>query len=829
MTKQTALNKKLFSILWHFVCILVIAGFSAVYFMPQFSGKVLAQEDMVQFQGMGKDAKNQYKETGEPSLWTNSMFGGMPNYMIAAPQTNNYVYQRLNSWFMLKLGKPAGFFVIAGLCMYIFLITIDLNRVLAVSGGLVYAFVTNNIILLDVGHISKLQVVAYLPLAMAGIYALYHKRQWVWGGLLFCIGMAMNISSTHYQMTYYFALGLAIFLIIQFGLSIKNGGVKDFFTASLVAFIAGLLSVGPAFSKLYTTAEYAEDTMRGTSILSQDKEAPADIKSTDGGSGLEWDYAMTWSYAPRDAWRLISPTIMGGSSQMEVDKDLPIHKFFQGQNRRQKVYAPIYWGGAESVAGPAYVGAIFLLLLILGFFVPNKKLFWPLFAGLMLLIFISFGKYFESLQRIFFDYFPKYSSFRAHNSVFAVVALFLCAIGIHSLIEFFKLNKDQRRRSLLFTSITLGVLFLILFAGPVYFSFEHMSDVRFESQIKDQNTLDAFLDALEESRKSIYMDSLKRTLFISLIGLGVLFAVATEKLKTVYAAGILGLVMVVDLINIDLQYVNHDSFETKRKVTNLNAMRPVDESILKNEPKGRGYYRVMDLSINTFNSAKTSFYHNTVGGYSPVKLQRIQDVIDSTFRPRLNIGVLNMLNAKYIIDQNGQLQTNPTALGNGWFVDSIALVDKNYKELNALRTINTATTASVHMEYQDILGEDLRYNGQNGKITLEEYSTDRLVYKSENTEKGFAVFSEAWYGPDKGWKAFIDKEEVPILRVNYMLRGLKVPAGSHEIVFEFKPQKYYFGNQVSGATSIMILLFLAGYVGFSVWQLIRTYQKAEKG
>jgi hypothetical protein len=211
------------------------------------------------------------------------------------------------------------------------------------------------------------------------------------------------------------------------------------------------------------------------------------------------------------------------------------------------------------------------------------------------------------------------------------------------LIEFFKLNKDQRRRSLLFTSITLGVLFLILFAGPVYFSFEHMSDVRFESQIKDQNTLDAFLDALEESRKSIYMDSLKRTLFISLIGLGVLFAVATEKLKTVYAAGILGLVMVVDLINIDLQYVNHDSFETKRKVTNLNAMRPVDESILKNEPKGRGYYRVMDLSINTFNSAKTSFYHNTVGGYSPVKLQRIQDVIDSTFRPRLNIGVLNML------------------------------------------------------------------------------------------------------------------------------------------------------------------------------------------
>jgi hypothetical protein len=370
-----------------------------------------------------------------------------------------------------------------------------------------------------------------------------------------------------------------------------------------------------------------------------------------------------------------------------------------------------------------------------------------------------------------------------------------------------KINKEDAFKGLKNTVyIVGGLMLLVAIAGSTFFEFSYASDARYNNE--------PFVDLLVSTRKSLLqMDALRSLLFV-LLAAAVIWAFIKDKIKKpLFLVGIAAVVL-FDLFGVSLRYLDHDSFKAARKV-NITP-RPVDKQILAVE-KERGAYRVLDLSVNTFSKASTSYFHNTVGGYHPAKLQRVQDIIDAYFNGQINMGVVNMLNAKYVINQKGELQGNGSAFGNAWFVDTVIIASSPNEEIDALAKINVGTTAVVlDKEFDNYIGDFEPV--KNGSISMTEYAPNKIVYKSQTGSEQFAVFSEAWFGPDKGWKVKIDNEPVPYVRANYMLRGLRVPSGEHTIEFSFEPEKYYSTTTVSKASSWLSLLLVLAIFGLVFWE-----------
>ncbi len=809
----------------HLLALLVILMVSVIYFYPQLQGKVINQDDITAGIGMKKEAMDYQEQSGKVALWTNSMFGGMPTYQISAPQKSNLIRSYVEPLLQLKLAHPISWFFVGGLSFYILLIVMGLNHWLASLGALCFAFTTNQLLLYDAGHTSKFRALTYLPMIIAGVYLLLEKRKWLGGTALFLLGAALNVSANHYQMTYYFAIGMGLFMLVYLGFAAYKGELVPYLKAAAIMLVCGIVAVGPSASKIMTTLEYAQETMRGKSQLKE--EASQRTDQSVNKEGLQWSYAMMWSYAPRDLMSTFIPGAVGGSSGEPVGDSYTTGKLF-GARGDKKANVPMYWGGAESVAGPMYYGAIVFFLFILGLLtVRNTALKYALLAAVVIVSMLSMGKYFESFQRIFFEHFPKYSNFRAHNSAMGVVAVLIPVLGFLGLHQFLngKFSKEELKKNLLYAVYFVGglVLFLIIL-GPSFFNFEHMQDARFLQMMQgDQNSFNQFIQDLADDRQKMLRNSSIRSLIFVLLSAGTLWMYINGKVKkqvVIYAIGGLAL---FDIVSVDWKYLNHDDFENKTVVKQNYRPRAVDQRILQMEPRGRGYYRVFDISkgVNTFSSSSGSYFYNTVGGYSAVKLQRIQDVIDSIFVSGVNIDVINMLNTKYLITgENAQLQVNPEALGNAWFVNDIKWVNSATDELRSLRNFNAAEQAIVHEEWRDKLqgfNPPIKDSSSTTGIELVEYSPMRLVYKANSAEEQLAVFSEIWYGPNLGWKAYINGEPAEHFRVNYLLRGMKVPAGQDtEIVFEFEPDTYIKGERISMASSILILLLVIGWIGFSL-------------
>jgi hypothetical protein len=810
----------------YFIAIVAFLAMSTAYFYPQTEGKTLAASDLEENKSMRQENNEHFKKTGERALWTNSMFGGMPMYQIASPAKGNLM-AKVTPYLQFKIPRPIGRFFVMGMFFFIMLMVLKVDPWLAIIGGIAFAYNANNLILFKTGHMTKLICMSTFGIIFAGLYLLFQKKNYRIGFVLLVLGLVFNIIANHVQMTYYFGLTLILYFIIHIIYVFKNKeNVMDHLLKPIaISVLALVLAVGANFTNLRTTYEYAQDTMRGKPILEKKVDTKVDPKTgeeeqktSSNVDGLEWTYAMGWSYGVSDLVSSAVPRFVGGGSAELIKKDKKFYKDFKRMGVKSKradraINVSLYNGGMDrNTAGATYFGATIVFLFILGLFLEKGRLKWWLLSALLLTMLLSLGKNFEFFQRLFFDHVPFYNKFRTPNSIMTVTGFLFPILGFVVLSNILKgkISKDQVMKALKNTTYIFGGIVLVfVLIGPSMFNFSWLQDEKYYGT-------GAALELVIEARKYfLRMDSLRSLAFI-LLTAGAIWAFINQKIKKPLTIGILALLVVVDIWGVSKRYVNDGDFKKRVAKTTKIDKTAADEQILALE-KERGAYRVYTQAQDVFNTAKYSYYHNSIGGYHPAKLQRIQDILDHYFMSPSKMGYgnsLNMLNAKYVVGSKGQLQMNQQALGNAWFVENIHTVNTPNEEIASLDSIDVITTAVVNT------AEFGRYvtgfqPSKNGSISMTEYAPDRIVYKSNASSEQFAVFSEVWYGPDKGWKVKLNGENVPHVRANYLLRALKVPSGENTIEFYFEPDNFYKGEKVSMASSSALIILVLGAIAWS--------------
>lgn len=774
---------------------------SIIYFLPQVQGKVVPAGDIVQFQGMSKEIRDFRDKTGERTLWTNSIFGGMPTYQIDSAQPSNmlqYVEKASN----LFIPRPIGYFFAMALFFYFFLVYMKVNPWISVIGALAFSFSAGNMTLFEAGHMTKLRVLASFGLIAMGMVMTFRK-DYLRGGIIYALGIGLSLYANHIQMTYYFFLGLGIYVLIEIVNQLREGQGANLGKALLVLLIGTGVGVGSSASKLWTTYEYAKDTMRGDPILSSSSGKATSSSET---KGLEWEYAMQWSNGWVDLTSSIIAGAAGGGSQEEVGKNSALYKDLKGKGASigKDFKAPLYWGGLPFTSGPYYFGAIFCFLFVLGLMNVKGSIKWWLATVVFLMLLASLGKNFSALNRLLFDFFPMFNKFRTPNSVLVVAGFFVPILGMMSLSNVLK-GKDKStliKQTFIAAGITGGICLLFAILGSSMFDMTSPGDSRLEQAGYS-------LSALQKDRASLLRGDSFRSLILIALSAGLIWAYLTGKIKDVVLIAVIGVLSVGDVVTVAKRYVDSGDFEKKSKYANNFVARPVDKQILQDKDP---HYRVFDQSINTFNSATSSYFHKTIGGYNAAKLQRFQDLIDNQIGNG-NQAVLAMLNTKYVITQDKRAQQFP-ALGNAWTVSDLKMVNTPNEEIDGLTGLDPKQTAVVHKEYANYVN-GLQPSG-GGTVSLTEYKPNHLTYSSNASSEELAVFSEVWYGPDKGWNAYIDGNPVEHIRVNYILRAMKIPAGNHKIEFKFEPSSYYRGELITLILSILLIIGLL-YVLYTIF------------
>jgi len=811
------LTAKLRLLIPHLAAITIFITVSAIFFSPQFSGKKLSQSDVVSYQAASQEMREYAKANGKALLWTNAMFGGMPSYQISNGLGVYSPILKGQRWLALTIPRPAGYFLAMMIGYYLLMISMGINSWVSVIASIAYSFATYNIVLWEAGHTNKLRSFISLPLITAGLFYLLEKKRYLAGSAFFTFGLALNLSANHVQMTYYFLLCVLLLGIIYLVKYIREKSFLDLGKVIAIALLGLVLAIGPSLANIWSSYEYGQETMRGKPILSSSSGAAGSNQSSSSVDGLAYDYAMQWSHAGRDLWTLLAPRAVGGSNGEKV-KSGALHQQYRlaGYQPDKDGAFPIsnlYWGGLPFTSGPAYFGAIILFLFVMGAILVKGPFKWWIVGSVLLILLLSLGKNLDWFQRLFFDYFPLYNKWRSPNSAISIASLFFPLLGAMALSRVVKGSYDSKevlKAIYIAAAATGGLALLMAGIGTTFFSFLLPSEGNLQPQMQQ---------LLIEDRKAFFRaDFLRSAGFISLAA-ALLWAYTKGYLqnKSLLIVGI-GVLAVGDTLAVGRRYIKPSDFVTPRVIQQNFEPREVDQQILNREPH-RGAYRVLDLSVDPFNSASASYYHNQIGGYSAAKLQRMQDIIDYHLRDN-NLAVLNMLNTRYIISQDQQLQINAAALGNAWLVDNIRIVDSPEDEINALSEVDPGVTAVVlDQEFNNYIGAFMPE--KNGSIELIDYDPQNMVYQFESNSEQLAVFSEVWYSPEKGWKAYIDNQEVPFIRANYILRALRVPAGQHEIRFEFAPRSVKIGGTITKITGWFILYFFLLVAGWTIFQYLQ--------
>ena len=805
------MNTKQKNLLLHVGALLISLLISALYFSPQLSGKVVNQSDTVQFQWSAQETRAFKKATGERTNWTNSMFSGMPNYQISAIGDGNNL-QKAEKLIRFDIKEPISRFFIAMMGFYILAMVLKINYWVALIGAFAFAFTTNNLVLVEAGHITKTRVISYLPLATAGILLAF-KKNYLWGGVLFAFGFGLAIYVNHPQMVYYYGLTLVILGVAQAIYSYKKGELMDYAKAVSVLGIAGLMALLAAAGNLWVTYEYSKDTIRGKPILSQRSAANSEVANKEGG--LDWDYAMAWSNNTLDCLQGFIPGIVGGSSREHVKKGSAPYKGLQKGGLKRlpnEVDLPLYWGALPFTSGPIYFGAGIIFLFILGLLLVKGPVKWWLGLGVLLTLLLSMGKNLAFVSHFFYDHVPLYNKFRTPNSVLAIASFLIPLLATMALDHIIRRKTSiqfQNKSLYIAGGISLAIALFFYFIAPGMYDFVGGSD----NNIKDPG----FLKGLHAARVNLLRADALRSFAIVLLTAAAVWAFINKKIKTTVLLAVIAVVTIFDIWTIGQRYFNNDTFVNATQSRHFFNPSQADTDILKDKSLG---YRVFDLSDkNPFNSAKASYFHKSIGGYHAAKLRRYEDLIQYHLNPNdPNVRVLNMLNTKYVIqndaDGHPQVQQNPGAIGPAWFIDTIRMVATPDEEILALNDFNPSREVVVLKEYSGYL-KGFKPS-KNGQIKMTSYQPNRLVYSSNSSSEQLAVFSEIWYGPDKGWQAYIDGQKAEHIRVNYLLRAMRIPAGQHEIVFEFKPKRYAMGVTVSKVASSLILLAMIALIIFSL-------------
>jgi hypothetical protein len=784
---------------------LVLVGFvivSLFYFSPVLEGKKIFQSDIVQYIGMAKEQNDFRDQTGEEPYWTDSAFGGMPTFQLGAYYPHNYV-KKLDS-VLRFLPRPADYLFLYFIGFYILLLCLKLDFRLAFLGALAFGFSTYLIIILGVGHNAKAHAIAYMPMVLGGIILTF-RQKYLWGFLLLSLAMALQIGANHFQMTYYLLL-LVIVLGIAYLLDAYCKNVlPKFFKALGVMVIAVVLAVGANATNLLATQEYAAHSTRGDTGLTI---------SPDGtdkpAAGLTFNYITEYSYGVMESLNLFVPRFMGGSNAENIGEDSEIYDALitlgaspaQAANFTEN--APTYWGDQPYVGAPAYIGATVLFLFIFALYLVRGRLKWWIVGASILALLLSWGKNFGFFTELFIDYVPLYNKFRAVSSIQVIIELCVPVMAVFGLYKLFdlKIHKEAKVHALKWSAIIVGGtgVALLLFRS-VLFDFSGGGD----SVLIQQMGAD-FLRALKEDRKAIYTEDLIRSLIFSALTAAALWLYIEKKITQNWLVPALALLILVDLIPVDKRYVNNDDFVNARQMDRPFQPNEADQQILQDD----GHYRVFDVSGSPFNTGRTSYFHNAIGGYHAAKPGRMQDLYDF-YISQNDMEILNMLNAKYFIvpSENGQAQAqqNPNAFGNAWFVDKIKWVESANQEILSLKEVGLQNTAIVNSEFKDDLSEEFNATG-NAEITLNSYQPNELVYKTNTSAPQFAVFSEMYYQP--GWQAYLNGEEVDHVRANYVLRAMNIPAGEHTVTFRFEPEVVNTGSSIALASSIILVLIILG-------------------
>ncbi len=798
----------------------IIIGFFIVaalaYFYPVLQGKAIYQSDIAQYKGMAKE-RNDYKETtGIESYWTNSAFGGMPTYQLGANYPHDYV-KKLDRLIRF-LPRPADYLFLYFVGFYILMLCMKVEYRLAVLGALAFGFSTYLIIILGVGHNAKAHALGYLPMLLGGIILVFRKK-YVLGFLLTAIAMALEISANHYQMTYYFMLLVLILGMVYLVNAIKKQQLRHFFSSVGILLAAVLLGIATNATGLLATKEYADWSTRGKSELTINADGSAKEVST----GLDKDYITQYSYGIAESLNLFVPRMFGGSNGEKLGKDSKAYEFLTGQGlppSRASEFTesmPLYWGDQPIVAGPAYIGAVIFFLFILSLFLVKGKRKWWLLGGIVLSLLLSWGKNFSILTNLMIDYFPLYDKFRAVSSIQVILELCVPILAILGLKELFKSSVagKEKLQALKWSAVITGGLAIGIFLIKGFFDFEGLADARYEQYFGKE-----LMAMIQRDREAVYIsDTIRSLVYVLLVGL-ITFLFLKDKIKKNLFAILIGTFIVLDLVGVNLRYVNGEDFVRQRAVEQPFQPTAVDQVILKDQ----SIFRVFDPQEG-LNGSRYSYFHKSLGGYHAAKPRKMQDLVEFHLYQN-NLQVLNMLNVKYIVQQDEEGASfpaiNPDANGNAWFVKQIKTVNSEDAAIKTLDSLNTVNSAVINRnKFPEITDTSFTVDSL-ARIDLVDYRPNFLKYTSTNMKDGFAVFSEMYY--PKGWKVALDGNEVEHYEVNYALRGMKVPSGQHEIVFSFEPEVVKTGSTITLASSVLLgLLILAGMV----FSFIGTKRKAE--
>jgi len=823
------MNKGTFQkLLPHLIAVVVFLLVAVLYCRPALEGKVISQHDVTQWEGAMQNSV-EYKEThGEFPLWTNGMFSGMPAFQIGYP-SNSYVPWIVHNILTLSLPKPIQFFFLACICFYFLCIVLKVNPYAGIFGALSFAYATYNPIIIVAGHDTKMWAIAYMPALLASILLVFDRKYWLGAGLT-ALFTSVMIAMNHPQIAYYFFIAVGImtvFLIIRW---IKAKEYTHLAKALAFTFVAGLIGLLSNAVTILSTYEYQKETIRGG--YSELTEAAAG----DADNGLSKDYAFSYSMGLSEPFVMLVPRMFGGSSggaevkpedskALEALSSLP-------QELQQQLPMSYYWGGISKsgpTSGPPYVGAVVCFLALLGMFLLDGKHKWWMFSVILLSVVMSWGDYFEGFNTFLYHYLPLYNKFRAPSMILVIPQLLLPALAVLTLhkIAFTENFKDiwpSLKKGLLATG---GVILLLL---AFYFSFDFMGasdkavlqQVAAAGQPQLSQYIDTFYDGLKDDRKALMLGDIFRTLGYIAVAFGIIYFLLKKSIKPTVAFGLIALLSLIDLLSVDSHYLNSETYIEQTENETAFQQTAADAAILAD----KSYYRVFNVSGNAFAEAITSYTYNSIGGYHAVKLRLYQDLIENQLsKPTLNMPVLNMLNVKYLIQKDAagltqNYQANPGALGAAWFVKHVQFVPDAKAEMNALDSFNARDTAFVQASFKNEM-QGAVLDG-SGTIELVKNDNDIITYKSNSATGGFAVFSEIFY--NAGWKAFVDGKEAPIVRTNYVLRGLSLPAGTHEVVFRFEPQGFFTGETLTTVFSILMLLLLAVGI-FMEWKTSKRHQK----
>ena len=785
--------EKLKKISPHLMVLLLFMSISFVYFSPLLEGKMLDMHDIKQWQGMSKEVVDFHEKTGENALWTNSMFSGMPAYQIATWSDANLI-QYVVKVITLGLPRPASLLFLYLLGFYILLLSLKVDYRLAAVGAIAFAFSSYFFIIIQAGHMTKAHAIAYVPMVVAAVLYTYRGKMLL-GGVLTTLTVALEIYANHLQITYYLALMLLIIGLVQFVKDLKAKNLVDFAKRTGVLLVAALLASGTAFTNLATTMEYGKDSTRGKSELTTN----LDNKT----SGLDKDYATQWSYGIAETFTLLIPNFHGGASQGELTTESETYQAIKSApNAKQLIkQLPLYWGDQPGVSGPTYAGAIVIFLFVLGlFFVKSEMRIWLVMATIMSIM-LAWGKNFMGLTELFLDYFPGYNKFRAVSMILVIAEFTIPLLGFVALNKFLssdKLENEKEKTLKLAFYIVGGITLLFALIPSLFFDFVGGQDASLEKNGWP-------IDALQSDRAGLLSADAWRSFIFIALTFGTLWLFLKNQLQSKYVIFIVGVLVLADMWTVNKRYLNNDNFASKRKVEKPYQASQADQQILNDKDPN---FRVFNQTVSTFNDASTSYFHKSIGGYHGAKLKRYQELIENHIA-KGNMAVLNMLNTKYFISQQGQVQQNPGAMGNAWFVNNVNIVANADAEIAALNGFNPDSIAIVDTRFSDQIIENL--DNSNATINLKEYKPNYLKYTSSSTKDGIAIFSEIYY--DKGWNAYIDGELKPHFRANYVLRGMQIPAGNHLVEFKFEPSTYKTGETVALASSAILLLLLA-FVSF---------------